>query len=100
MIQWFFFFYLLFWWVMCIIYKVTDIQNPNGKIREYVQLKPRESKFWDFVDKLFQCEFCMESHIGFCLSLPIFLYTQYWEIFFWGWCAASLSNQIKQISPK
>jgi len=99
MIQWFFFFYLLFWWVMCIFYKVTDIQNANGKIRTAVQLKPR-GKFWDFIDQLFQCEFCMESHIGFCLSFPIWYYTQFWEVFFWGWCAASLSNIIKQLKPK
>ena len=76
MIQWFFFFFLMFWWVMVIFYKISDIQNPNGKMRMAVQSKAR-GKFWDFIDQLFQCEFCMESHIGFSLSFPIWYYTQY-----------------------
>ena len=45
MIQWFFFFFLMFWWVMVIFYKISDIQNPNGKMRMAVQSKAR-GKFW------------------------------------------------------
>jgi hypothetical protein len=43
------------------------------------------------------CELCMESHIGFLISIPIAIQYQDWRLLLLGYSAAGLNNIIKRI---
>ena len=77
-------FFLFFWWVMIILYKNNIPQKFYNKFK------------YKLIDKLTNCEFCMESHIGTFLSIGlVFLYSDLNYLFF-GFMAAALSNILKR----
>ena len=83
---------------MCVFYKLTDLKGKNSWLRAYVaNIKGLKG---DFFFKLIECEFCMESHIGLLMSLPLCYYFEEPSLFLFGWASAALSNIIKTISPK
>ena len=60
-------FFLFHWWAMRIFYKITDFDKPNSILRDKIES--------DLLYKLCSCKLCMESHIGFILSIPIIIWT-------------------------
>ena len=94
----FIFFYILFFWFMLVFYKWSELDKPDSWLRNKI---PNKGKFWDFVYKLSKCQLCMESHIGFLLALPIFIYNmvdyQGVEFFFYGWAAAGYNYIVKTV---
>ena len=49
-----------------------------------------------FVDRLTNCEFCLESHIGTLFSVFLFAYSGEYVVLTYGIMSASLSNLIKK----
>jgi hypothetical protein len=77
-------FFLGFWWFMLILYKL------NMPIKLY-------NKFNNtFLDKLTNCEFCMESHLATALAIILALHHQNYLILLYGPMSAALSNIIKK----
>jgi len=77
-------FFLVFWWLMCIMYKL------NIPVKLY-------NKFNNtFIDKLTNCEFCMESHSATLLAIIMAVHHQDHLILLYGPMSAALSNILKK----
>ena len=77
-------FFLLFWWFMLIFYKL------NIPVKFYNRFPST------FTDRLTNCEFCQESHIGTLFALILFLYCGDYIVLTFGFMSASLSNLLKR----
>lgn len=90
------FFYLLFWWLIQIFYKITELDQEDCKIKTYVR-RIKQKQIGDFLSNLVDCQLCMESHIGFLIS--IFLVYNYcnYEYILLGYSAAGFNNIVKRI---
>lgn len=101
--------FLLYWWCMQLIYKLTDFDEINSTLRNRLP----NNAVGNFFYKLFSCQFCMESHIGFLLTLPIsynalcFVWNDgitydniigNLHLIFIGWIFAAMANIIKLTS--
>lgn len=100
--------FLIFHWLMQLIYKLTDFDKPNSKIRDNLP----QNKVGNFFYRMFECQFCMESHVGFIISLPFsFTVIEKWilvdfstlffyqniHLIFIGWVLAAANSIIKSI---
>jgi len=73
-------FFLVFWCLMLIMYKQSI------PVRMY-------NKFsYNFIDKLTNCEFCMEFHTSTALAIILALHDQNHLILLYGPMSAALSN--------
>lgn len=91
--------FLLYWWSLQLIYKLTELNKPDNKFYNWaVNIK---NKFiqWFFTE-LFQCQFCIESHIGFIYSIPISVYCSDLKLLVLGYAFAGLSDIIKKLQPE
>jgi hypothetical protein len=89
-------FYLLFWWFIQVFYKVTYLDQEDCSIKNKVR-RIVWKRTGDFLSALVDCELCMESHIGFLISIPIAIQYQDWRLLLLGYSAAGLNNIIKRI---
>lgn len=101
--------FLLYWWVVQLFYKLTDFDQLDSKLR----YKLPQNKVGNFFYKLFSCQFCMESHIGVLITLPISANAMYFVLnngasigvilvnlhfILIGWLFAAISHLIKKTS--
>ena len=89
-------FYLLFWWFIQVFYKITSLDQEDCKIKTFVrQLKAKRTG--NVLSDLVDCQLCMESHLGFIISLPIAFYYYDYKLLLLGYSAAGFNNIIKRI---
>jgi len=75
LIEQFIFFYLAFNWVLMLFYKLTALKENESPLR--TKIANIKSKIvGDFLYKLIDCRFCLESHLGLIVSCILFYYTQ------------------------
>lgn len=89
-------FYLLFWWFIQLFYNVTSLDQEDCRIKTYVR-NMKAKRTGDFLSELVDCQLCMESHIGFIISVPIVFYYNDWRLLALGYSAAGLNNIIKRL---
>lgn len=89
-------FYLLFWWLIQIFYKVTSLDQEDCKIKNFVR-RIKAKRTGDFLSALVDCQLCMESHIGFVISISIAYFYNDWRLIVLGYSAAGLNNIIKRV---
>jgi hypothetical protein len=77
-------FFLVFWWLMLIMYKQSI------PVRLYNKFK------YKIIDKLTNCDFCMESHTATALAIILALHHQNHLILLYGPMSAALSNILKK----
>jgi len=77
-------FFLVFWWLMLIMYR------QNIPVRLYNRFK------YKLIDKLTNCEFCMESQTATALAIILALHYQDHLILLYGPMSAALSNILKK----
>ena len=89
-------FYLLFWWFMQIFYKITSLDKEDCRIKTLVR-GMKAKRTGDILSGLVDCQLCMESHLGFFLSIPIAFYYEDYMLLLLGYSAAGFNNIIKKI---
>lgn len=89
-------FYLFFWWLIQVFYKITSLDQEDCKIKTFVR-NIKAKRTGDFLSSLVDCQLCMESHIGFLISLFIFYNYCNYEYLLLGYSAAGLNNIIKRV---
>jgi len=89
-------FLLLFWWFTQIFYKLTLLDQEDCPIKHFI-CRMKQKRLGNFLDKLVNCELCVESHLGLTISLVISYYHQDYSYCLWGYAGAGFNNIIKRL---
>jgi hypothetical protein len=87
-----------YWWLIQLFYKLTDLDKPDNVYYSWACNIKNKFLGW-FFTSLFECQFCMESHIGFILSLGLVFYYDNLELIILGYAFAGLRDIIKRFEP-
>lgn len=95
MIEHFVYLFLLHWWLMCLIYKITELDKGDNEFIAWASRLKNKFLRW-FWYELFTCRFCIESHVGMILSIPLAYEFNNISLLLFGWMSAALCNIINR----
>ena len=95
MIELFIIFFCLFKFTVALFYKLTGMDQPDNYFITWAS-KIKYKRIGDFIYSLFDCKFCMESHISFLLSIPFAILLSDWRLLLLGYAAKGLDLTIKE----
>ena len=106
----FIYFFLFYYWFCDFFVTITKLDSENSPLRDWAANK--KGKIGDFFWHIFDvCRFCLFSHLGFLLSIPIIIVKSIelycsldwylfivanWYYFFFGYMATALKGLIEQ----
>lgn len=94
-IEQFVFFYLSFNWLLLLFYKLTALKESESPLMAKIA-NIKSKGIGDFIYKLVNCRFCLESHLGLVASLCLFYFTKDPLHLLFGYQSVSLNILIER----